>query len=163
MFRNIFKLQSYVLKEDPTTFQINLNVLLECLSVFGTTLQSGTTPALKMYYNGTGSPVTLLQVKYLLFLFLILNLVCTFRLEESGVITDCRIRTIQFDPVLDYDFTTANVIAKIIMNSDCLKEIFAELDATSETVQFSISPENQNFRITTFGTSGTCHVGQYTP
>lgn len=53
--------QSYVLKEDPTTFRINLTVLLECLNIFGTTpVQSGTTPALKMYYDGTGSPVTIL-------------------------------------------------------------------------------------------------------
>lgn len=132
--------QSYVLKEDPTTFRINLTVLLECLNIFGTTpVQSGTTPALKMYYDGTGSPVTIL-------------------LEEMGVVTDCRIRTIQYDPVLDYDFSTANVVSKLIMNSECLKEIFAELDATSETVQFSLSPDSPNFRITTFGTSGTCHV-----
>ena len=80
------------------------------------------------------------------------------RLEESGVVTDCRIRTVQFDPVLDYDFSNSNVVCKLIMSSECLKEIFAELDASSETVQFSISPESRHFRITTEGTSGKCHV-----
>lgn len=44
------------------------------------------------------------------------------------------------------------------MNSETLKEIFSELDATSESVQFTVSPNSQHFRITTFGTSGTYHV-----
>lgn len=63
-----------------------------------------------------------------------------------------------FEPVLDYDFGTANVIGRIIMNSECLKEVFCELDTTSETVQFSMSPDSPHFRITTFGHSGTYHV-----
>jgi len=131
--------QSYVIKEDPIRFQLNLTVLLECLNVFGSSMASGTTPALKLYYSGDGSPVTLL-------------------LEESGVVTDCRIRTAYFEPVLDYDFTSANVVSKIIMNSETLKEIFSELDATSESVQFTVSPDSQHFRITTFGMSGIYHV-----
>lgn len=50
-----------------------------------------------------------------------MNLVPFHRLEESGVITDCKIRTVHFDPVLDYDFGTSNVIGRIIMSSECLK------------------------------------------
>lgn len=53
-------LQSYVVKEDPVRFRLNLSVLLECLNVFGSSIASGTTPALKLYYSGDGSPVTLL-------------------------------------------------------------------------------------------------------
>lgn len=44
------------------------------------------------------------------------------------------------------------------MSSECLREIFGELDGSSDTVQFSLSPDSQFFRITTFGTSGTYHV-----
>ncbi|XP_032793542.1 cell cycle checkpoint protein RAD1 isoform X2 [Daphnia magna] len=132
--------QSYVVKEEEIKFQLNLTVLLECLNVFGSSgLQSGTSPALKLYYNGHGTPVSIL-------------------LEESGVITDCKIRTVHFDPVLDYDFGTSNVIGRIIMSSECLKEVFCELDSTSDCVQFSMSPDSANFRITTFGHSGTYHV-----
>ena len=80
------------------------------------------------------------------------------RLEESGVITDCRIRTINFDPVLEYDFGSANVIGRIIMSSECLKEVFCELDSTSETMQLSMSPDSPHFRISTFGHSGVYHV-----
>ena len=80
------------------------------------------------------------------------------RLEESGVITDCRIRTSSFDPVLDYDFSASNVVGRIIMSSECLREVFQELDASSETVQLSLSPDSTNFRITTHGVSGIYHV-----
>ncbi len=53
--------KSYVVKEEEIKFQLNLTVLLECLNVFGSnTLQSGTTPALKLYFNGHGTPVTIL-------------------------------------------------------------------------------------------------------
>lgn len=40
---------------------------------------------------------------------LILN---NFRLEEGGVVTDCRMRTLHFDPILDYDICTENVIGR---------------------------------------------------
>lgn len=80
------------------------------------------------------------------------------RLEESGVITDCRIRTLNFEPILDYDIGSANIIGRIIMSSDCLREVFLELDATTETVQFSLTPESTHLRITTFGHSGVYHV-----
>ena len=54
--------QSYVVKEDEVKFQLNLTVLLECLNVFGTSTNTnqGGQPALKLYYNGHGSPVTIL-------------------------------------------------------------------------------------------------------
>ena len=37
------------------------------------------------------------------------------RLEEGGVITDCSITTMVADEVLDFDFSSANVVSKIIM------------------------------------------------
>ncbi len=79
-------------------------------------------------------------------------------LEESGVVTDCRIRTANFDPVLDYDFSSANVFGRIIMSSECLREVFQELDASSETVQFCLAPDSPHLRITTHGHSGIYHV-----
>lgn len=103
------------------------------MNVFGSNnLQSGTSPALKLYYNGHGTPVSILYahtsiiiiVTRKIFLFTLIleksNFSCG-RLEESGVITDCKIRTVHFDPVLDYDFGSANVIGRIIMSSECLK------------------------------------------
>ena len=47
---------------------------------------------------------------------------------------------------------------RIIMSADCLREVFGELDASSDTVQFTLAPDSPYFRITTFGTSGIYHV-----
>ena len=38
------------------------------------------------------------------------------RLEEGGVLTDCRIRTFEPDDTLDFNFTSANVVNKIILH-----------------------------------------------
>ena len=36
-------------------------------------------------------------------------------LEEDGVLTDCSLKTLEPDEVLDFDFCSTNVINKIIM------------------------------------------------
>ena len=38
-----------------------------------------------------------------------------FRLEENGVLTDASIKTLESDEVLDFNFTSSNVLNKIIM------------------------------------------------
>ena len=45
---------------------------------------------------------------------LIIWIVCC-RLEEEGVLTDCTIKTLEPDEVLDFNFCSTNVINKIIM------------------------------------------------
>ena len=42
-------------------------------------------------------------------------LVLVNRLEEGGVLTDCNIQTQEPDETLDFDFTSSNVMNKIIM------------------------------------------------
>lgn len=37
------------------------------------------------------------------------------RLEEDGVLTDCSLKTLEPDEVLDFDFCSTNVVNKIIM------------------------------------------------
>ena len=44
------------------------------------------------------------------------------------------------------------------MNSDYLKEVFSELDTSSEHIQFLVSPSTPNFQIRTFGPAGDCNV-----
>ena len=38
-----------------------------------------------------------------------------FSLEEDGVLTDCSIKTLEPDEVLDFNFCSTNVVNKIIM------------------------------------------------
>ncbi|KAI8783251.1 cell cycle checkpoint protein RAD1 [Biomphalaria glabrata] len=129
----------YHIKEDQLAFKINLTVLLECLTIFGS---SATTPSgnttLKMCYAGYGCPLILM-------------------LEEDGVLTDCSLKTLEPDEVLDFDFSSANVVNKIIMKSECLKEVFSELDTTSEVLQILISPDQPYLQFSTFGNAGSTH------
>ncbi|XP_077988567.1 cell cycle checkpoint protein RAD1-like [Glandiceps talaboti] len=131
--------QEFVLQEESATFKIDLTVLLECLNIFGVSTIPGVTTALKMCYGGYGSPLVLW-------------------LEEGGVLTDCTIKTLEPDEILDFNFSSANVINKIIMKSECLKEAFSELDMTSEVLQILMSPDKPYLRLSTFGNAGSTHA-----
>ncbi|CAI9724797.1 cycle checkpoint RAD1-like [Octopus vulgaris] len=128
----------YTIKEEQLTFKINLNVLLECLTIFGSSSVTGVMTSLKMCYSGYGSPLMLI-------------------LEEDGVLTDCSIKTMEPEEVLDFDFCTENVVNKIIMKSECLREAFSELDMTSSVLEFLLSPDPPYFRMSTFGNAGRTH------
>lgn len=128
--------QEYQLLENNISFQINLTILLECLSIFGSNTAGAAAPALKMCYGGYGTPLMLL-------------------LEELGVVTDCSIKTLEPDETLDFNFCSANVVNKIIMKSECLTDAFQELDMTSEVLEILMSPDKPYLRLSTFGHCGT--------
>jgi len=127
---------------DDLSFSINLDVVLECLNMFGGVGGGGDashcgSPNLKICYAGYGHPLI-------------------FFLEEGGVITDCRIKTREAEECLDFNFPNAKIISKIIMNSDHLKDVMNELDSGSEYIKFQICPTNQTFEISTDGPAGDC-------
>ncbi|XP_074064026.1 cell cycle checkpoint protein RAD1 [Macrotis lagotis] len=131
--------QEFIVQEESVTFRINLTVLLDCLTIFGSTPLPGTSTALRMCYQGYGYPLTLF-------------------LEEDGVVTVCKINTQEPEDTLDFDFCSTNVINKIILQSEGLREAFAELDMTSEVLQITMSPVKPYFRLSTFGNSGSSHL-----
>ena len=57
--------------------------------------------------------------------------------------------------LLNFDFNSTNICSKIIMNAECLKVAFSELDMTSDLLEILISPEDPYFRLSTFGISGS--------
>ncbi|XP_071447685.1 cell cycle checkpoint protein RAD1 [Hetaerina americana] len=124
--------QEYNLTEDTVIFQINLSVFVECLNIFGSAHSPGSTTALKMCYKGYGHPVKVL-------------------LEEGGVITDCSIKTQEPNEIIDFGFTPSDVLNKIILRSECLKEVFSEIDGSSDMLELLMSPDPPYFRITTIG------------
>lgn len=83
---------------------------------------------------------------------------CFYRLEEAGVLTDCSIQTQEANETLDFDFCSANVVNKIIMSAEGLREAFAELDMTSDSLEILLSPSSPYFRLSTFGYAGTTQV-----
>jgi cell cycle checkpoint protein len=42
-----------------------------------------------------------------------------------------------------------------------MREVFAELDMTSDVLQILLSPDSPYFRLSTFGNAGTTHVSQF--
>ncbi|XP_015194516.1 cell cycle checkpoint protein RAD1 isoform X2 [Lepisosteus oculatus] len=119
--------QDYFIKEDSVGFTVNLTVLLDCLTIFGGNVVPGVTTALRMCYGGYGYPLTLF-------------------LEEEGVVTVCKINTMEPEDPIDFDFCSTNVTNKVILQSDSLREAFSELDMTSEVLQITMSPDKPYFR-----------------
>ncbi|XP_056146648.1 cell cycle checkpoint protein RAD1 [Lampris incognitus] len=130
--------QEFTIRENSVEFQVNLAVVLDCLTIFGGSTAPGVTTALKMCYEGYGYPLTLF-------------------LEEDGVVTTCKINTEEPEEPIDFNFCSTNVTNKVILQSDCLKDAFSELDMTSEVLQITISPNPPYFRLSTFGNSGNAH------
>lgn len=120
---------------EQRSFRINLVLLLECLSIFGTSA----TATLRMTYSGYGCPLVLL-------------------LEDEGVITDCSINTSEPEDPLNIDIRSTEIPSNIIMKSQWLAEVFNDLDMTSDSVEIMISPDNPYFRISTRGNAGSSQV-----
>ena len=99
----------------------------------------GANPCLKICYAGYGHPFILL-------------------LEEQGVINDSQIKTREPEDPLDFNFANAKIISKIILNSDSFKEVFSELDTSSDYIEFIVTPEPRSLTILT---SGHCHERLY--
>ncbi|XP_053264636.1 cell cycle checkpoint protein RAD1 [Podarcis raffonei] len=131
--------QEFTVQEESVMFRINLAVLLDCLTIFGTSSLSGTQTALRMCYRGYGYPLTLF-------------------LEDGGVVTVCKINTQEPEEILDFDFCSTNVVNKIILQSEGLREAFSELDMSSEVLQITVSLEKSNLRLSTFGNAGSTHL-----
>jgi cell cycle checkpoint protein len=117
-------------------FQVNLSILLDCLNIYGI---STTFPALQIAYKGYGHPLLLM-------------------LEENDVLTDCGIRTLDAEPLMNFNLRGAPIISKVIMNAESLKDAFGELDWNNTSVNWSISPNIPYFRLTTDGVGGSCQV-----
>ncbi|XP_043226756.1 cell cycle checkpoint protein RAD1-like isoform X1 [Amphibalanus amphitrite] len=113
--------QQFVLSQETLSFKINLSVLLECLNIFGSGGTAGATTALKMCYAGDGHPLVIV-------------------LEESGVLTDCSIKTQLPEDTMDFNFNSSDVVNKTIIRSDCLREALAEMDGDCDLMELVFCP-----------------------
>ncbi|XP_063900332.1 cell cycle checkpoint protein RAD1-like [Zophobas morio] len=120
-------------------FGISLNTLLECLNIFGTSGSIISAPALKVSYEGYGSPLVIL-------------------LSEHGICTDCSIRTIDADFITDFDFCTEGIINKIILKAEAMRATLGDLDSSSDIIEIKMSPELPQFRLSTYGAAGIYHI-----
>lgn len=72
-------------------------------------------------------------------------------MEDNGIITDCKIRTLVCEPVLNFNFESSATINKVVLFSDSFKEVLNDLDTNSDTLKISISSDPSKLRLTTDG------------
>jgi len=73
-------------------------------------------------------------------------------------LTECSIRTLEIDELSVFEFTSDDVINKIILRSDPLKEIFSSIDPSTDTFELVLSATEPFVKIKTLGYMGECEV-----
>lgn len=123
-------------KNEEERVTINLSVLLDCLNIYGNT---SSLPSLQIAYKGYGTP------------FLVM-------IEENDVVTDCALRTFEAENTTVYNIRSAEIVSKIIIKSDSLREAFHELDWSNSTCTWLLSNEPPYFRLSTDSSDSSCQV-----
>lgn len=129
--------QEYSVKEECVCIRINLSILIECLNIFGS--MGGVTTALKICYEGYGHPLVLF-------------------LEDNGIITECSLKTMEAESLVNFEFDVDKIISKVVMKSECLKEALHEIEASNDIIEIVISKEKNQFRLSSFGIIGDTHI-----
>lgn len=58
-------------------------------------------------------------------------------IEEGGIITDCNLKTQEVDELLDFHLDADDVLNKVVLQADLLKDVVPELDPTNENIEVS--------------------------
>ncbi|KYQ57860.1 Cell cycle checkpoint protein RAD1 [Trachymyrmex zeteki] len=128
----------FKLKED-VMFSLSLKILVDCLCMFWPTSQEDSV-AVQMFYKGTGYPLSII-------------------IEEDGIITDCSLKTLEVEELLDFHIETEDIVNKVVLQTELLAAVtMAELDPTCRIVELRFSPEKPFFRIGLAGMGSICHI-----
>ncbi len=146
-------------EEDDFGFNISLSTLLECLSIFGSANLANATST-----NGIiGSTLSLASAQTVLSGSAITSLVLHYGkygdplsmwMEEDGVVSKAEIPTQDVKETLFFDFSKPNVIAKVVMLSEHLKDLFAEFDMSSDTLEIGVDDDAKTVSFSTNGNAG---------
>ncbi|KNC82894.1 hypothetical protein SARC_04837 [Sphaeroforma arctica JP610] len=122
-------------------FAINLDVLIECLSIFGATTANSQSTSLRICYPGYGNPLEL-------------------KLAERNVCTTCNIHTMEGMYAEDMNFRGSEVYNKVILQAEALRPIFSEMTIGDKHGQFDvyISAQDPCLRFSTSNVAGSCEV-----
>jgi len=119
---------------------------MECLSIFGSNAAASTTVTMEYLHRSACFEVTL---------------------EESGVLTTCRLATVDTDEYISESwlkmtsaFRTSNQVCKAIMKSEHLKDALYELQDLqgSNLVRVIMSPRAPYFQLSASGNLGTLEI-----
>ncbi|XP_018299916.1 cell cycle checkpoint protein RAD1 [Mycetomoellerius zeteki] len=94
----------------------------------------------KLKEDGTGYPLSII-------------------IEEDGIITDCSLKTLEVEELLDFHIETEDIVNKVVLQTELLAAVtMAELDPTCRIVELRFSPEKPFFRIGLAGMGSICHI-----
>ena len=79
-------------------------------------------------------------------------------MEEDGVVSKAEIPTQDYVEPLQFDFCQPNVIAKVLLASEYMKDVFSELDFSSEFLEMTFNETDKMFVLTTNGVTGEIKV-----
>ena len=168
--------------EEETVFNISISTLIECLNLCGagtgmsantmsslptnyTNISNLPTTSMMLYYSDSGDPLRIwleedgvISGKNLVWhspggIFLKLKLCFLFNLIHD-IYSGATIPTMDGGDTLSFDDAhhNTNVIARIIMLTELLKDVIQELDSKCDCVEFVMCPVTKVFSMSTYGT-----------
>ncbi|KNC48341.1 cell cycle checkpoint protein RAD1 [Thecamonas trahens ATCC 50062] len=121
-------------------FTVSLTVLLECLTLFGT---SSTGRPLRMIHARDGAPLVL-------------------ELVEASVATRCAIATLVAAEPIELNFASPDVRGKAIIISSAVHDALYELEGVAGSIAFEFVPQTRAasamFRMSARGSAGSCAI-----
>ena len=132
-------------------FKISMPTVLECLHLFGSSsglLRSTSTSSHSTLFGG-GSALTTLIIHYEKY-----GEPLKMFMEEDGVVSKAEIPTQDYDEPLQFDFCPPNVIAKVVLVSEYTKDVFSDLDFSSEFLEMTFNKNEKIYGLTTNGLTG---------
>jgi len=118
-------------------FNICIKDILECLTIFGA---SASNTSLRLHYQQEGRPLCLI-------------------LEDSGVMIECSIKTLEPMDPLDFHFLSVAVPNTAIIQSEALRDALSELEWAAADVDVTMSVgSHPHLSLSAVGVHGTCEI-----
>ncbi|KAI8819888.1 Rad1/Rec1/Rad17 [Fimicolochytrium jonesii] len=147
------------------TFGIDIQALLDCLTIFGgasahpSTTATGGDPYDFPTQETRAIPIETSRVPVRITRPLTGG-VLSLMLEEREVVTVCQLNTTDPEPIseLHSRFIESRVVGKVIMKSEWLRDAFSELDGTSDTLTLIVASVAPYFRLAASGLAGDAQM-----
>uniref|UniRef100_A0A1A9WJK4 SWIM-type domain-containing protein n=1 Tax=Glossina brevipalpis TaxID=37001 RepID=A0A1A9WJK4_9MUSC len=111
-------------------FTININVLIECLSIF-----AGIECSMKMFYKENDPLLIILEPH-----------------TENDTRTECSIKTTHYDETMDFSLDTdSQSLNTVFIKGREMANIFHDLDKSADELQITLSPRRPHFKVETLG------------
>ncbi|OMJ16697.1 Cell cycle checkpoint protein RAD1 [Smittium culicis] len=79
-------------------------------------------------------------------------------LEDNGVISICRLATLEPDFFNDLDFSNSPVVQMVILKSEWLQDAFEDIDSDGEIITFSILNSSPILKLVSQSSNGSTEV-----